>query len=154
MQLEFQDGDGVLVDVPMHNADPAKVQQLGLRTPKATVLALEETTTMVIRNPEHLQLFGGICACSKQPSSLFVDTAFEMRGDVSDNRNLSRKMQQLKLVSHRIARYLLVASASRANSPQIPNYSACSNLCIRSLASFCRRRWHPPDYELVRQGDP
>ena len=26
---------------------------------KATVLALEETTTMVIRNPEHLQLFRG-----------------------------------------------------------------------------------------------
>ena len=90
MQLEFQDGDGVLVDVPMHNADPAKVQELGLRTPKATVLALEETTTMVIRNPEHLQLFRGICACSKQPSSVLMDTACDMPGDVSQTTEICR----------------------------------------------------------------
>jgi hypothetical protein len=63
VQIEFGEGDSLLPDVAFHNNAPStsesltgRQQQQGRdpRAPENTILAPEETTTMIVRNPKHI----------------------------------------------------------------------------------------------------
>eukprot|EP01043_Picozoa_sp_COSAG02_P010211 COSAG02_NODE_354_length_24016_cov_208.299231_22_plen_727_part_00 len=55
VKVELVDGDVVLPEIAFHNADAERINADGVRVPDLTVLAMEDTTTMVIHNPQHIQ---------------------------------------------------------------------------------------------------
>jgi len=54
IRMEFEDGDGLLLEIPFHNTDPEKLVKEGPKEPEHTIMAIEATTTMVIRNLQHI----------------------------------------------------------------------------------------------------
>jgi hypothetical protein len=55
VKLELVDGDAVLPEIAFYNSDPVSIDKDGMKLPEHTILALADTTTMVIDNQQHIQ---------------------------------------------------------------------------------------------------
>eukprot|EP01043_Picozoa_sp_COSAG02_P099260 COSAG02_NODE_35375_length_469_cov_0.959459_1_plen_143_part_10 len=55
VKLELVDGDVLLPEIAFHNSDILSVDKDGIKEPEHTILALTDTTTMVIHNQKHMQ---------------------------------------------------------------------------------------------------